>query len=305
MRAPSSRALVLRAVRAVCGCPSAVWAAFFFKRRARLLVSCLCSVRFACVLFVSCVGGCAPRLGLRFAGRVGGALLPAPLRFAEARAPLVASAAPALRAPPLCGFARPRPRPPSPRVRLVCLPSVGVCFCGAPRGLRFGAGSFLCVRVVCFAFALFVCCVTLRPALCLCALRARCSRLSVRGCLFAVVCSRLSVRGCPSAVVPLFPPSLSLLSRSLPNECLCSRLSVRGCPSAVVPLFPPSLSLLSRSLPNECLWSFVCSRSCPPAPALALVPRAPTRPRSFLARSLARSASLHSRGALRLTADLR
>lgn len=47
------------------------------------------------------------------------------------------------------------------------------------------------------------------------------------------------------------------------------------------------------------------SRSLPPAPALALVPRAPTRSRSFLARSLARSASLHSRGALRLVVYLR
>lgn len=42
-----------------------------------------------------------------------------------------------------------------------------------------------------------------------------------------------------------------------------------------------------------------------PAPALALVPRAPTRSRSFLARSLARSAPLHSRGALRSGAYLR
>lgn len=203
------------------------------------LTACACScvlcpcrpLRLRSLCAVSFV--CAPRLGLRFSGRVGGALLPAPLRFAEARAPLVASAVPALvRAPPLCGVGfSARPRPPSPRFRLVCLPFVGVCICGAPRGLRFGAGSVLCVRAVRFAFVLFVCFVTFCPALCLCALRARCSRLSVRGLMFAVV--------------------------------------------------------------------------LPPAPALALVPRAPTRSRSFLARSLARSASLHSRGALRLTAYLR
>lgn len=168
------------------------------------LTACACScvlcpcrplrLRFICaVSFV-----CAPRLGLRFSGRVGGALLPAPLRFAEARAPLVASAVPALvRAPPLCGVGfSARPRPPSARVRLVCLPFVGVCICAAPRGLRFGAGSAFCVRAVCFAFALFVCFVTFCPALCLCALRARCSRLLVRGCQFAVV-SRVHSRPRP------------------------------------------------------------------------------------------------------------
>lgn len=172
------------------------------------------------------------RPALARGSRVASGVVIAPLRFryAEARPPLVVSASPALRAPPLCGFARPRPRPPSPRFRLVCLPFVGVCICGAPRGLRFGAGSVLCLYAVCFAFALFACCVTLRPALCLCALRARCSRLSVR----------------------------------------------------------------ARS-----------PRSPAPAPAFARSPRALVRPRSFLARSLARSASLHSRGALRLTADLR
>lgn len=180
------------------------------------LTACACScvlcpcrpLRLRSICAVSFV--CAPRLGLRFSGRVGGALLPAPLRFAEARAPLVASAVPALvRAPPLCGVGfSARPRPPSARVRLVCLPFVGVCICAAPRGLRFGAGSVFCVRVVCFACVLFVCFVTFCPALCLCALRARCSRLLVRGCQFAVV-SRVHSR--PR------PPSRSFLA------LLCAR----------------------------------------------------------------------------------
>lgn len=92
------------------------------------------------------------------------------------------------------------------------------------------------------------------------------------------LCSCRPLRFCFVCVLcDIQPRALFVRASRAMFAVVSSRLSVRGC----------------------------SSRSLPPAPALALVPRAPTRSRSFLARSLARSASLHSRGALRLTADLR
>lgn len=164
VRARSSRALVLRAVRAVCGCQFAVWffclPLFCFKRRARVLVSCVRAVRFACVLFVLCLLCARPALAC-------GSRVASGVRFSPRRFALRRLARPSSRQPRPRSFARPRfavsaslrarARPPRASVLFVCLSLVCVFVrrpagCASVRGVSFvfvsSASLSLCLCAV-------------------------------------------------------------------------------------------------------------------------------------------------------------
>lgn len=212
VRARSSRALVLRAVRAVCGCQFAVGAVSCFKRRARVLVSCVRVVCFACVLFVPCLLCARPALAC-------GSRVASGVRFSPRRFALRRLARPSSRQPRPRSFARPRfavsaslrarARPPRASVLFVCLPLV-CAFVRRPAGCASVRGvSVVFVSSASLALSLYSVFVVTPRFVC-----ARFAR-DVRGCQFAVVRSRLSVCGCQFLFLPCFcprPPSRSFLA---------------------------------------------------------------------------------------------
>ena len=159
----------------------------------------------------------SPRLGLRFSGRVGGGLRPAPLALCVGSpAPRRVSLARAPCAPAL------RVRSSAPAPALGALPSCLSAFrwcvllCRSPRAaLRCGECPLCSCRLLRFRFVCVLCDTPPR------ALFVRASRA-----MFAVVSSRLFVRGCPcvlyyplarSSLIPCVParprpPSRSFLA---------------------------------------------------------------------------------------------
>ena len=203
----------------------------------------------------------------------------APRRVSRARAPC----APALRV---------RSSAPAPALpaRSSCLSAFRWCVLlwGTPRAaLRCGEFPLCSCRLLRFRFVCVLCDTPPR------ALFVRASRA-----MFAVVCSRLSVRGCLFAVVrPRLSPCSRRPCRSLVARCP-TNVSVRGCLFAVV---RPRLSPCSRR-PCRSLVA-----RCPTNVSGHLSVRVPARPRppsrSFLAllRARARSSRVRLLVPLRFT----